>query len=307
VLEDLDSSRAIAAATDQLLREADAYGRLPTPVEDIIAAANLRQDDDPLFADHILDGASPELAEKMRRLKGRITAALDRKQRVIYVDDTVSHDGKRRFKQMHEVTHDILPWQRDTAWADSAATLSWKVRNCFEQEANQGGAELLFQRGRFQEMAAGYKVGFGAVLDLAEQFGASYHAAFRRYVETHKHAVAGVVLDRSPCEPGSAAYRRNEALNSAKWMEKYEPACGWPKELRAVPYSFISNIPLLAVHETYHSTFGYVDRNNEQTELQVEMWSNTYNVFVLIWADHREFLKRRRLVAVRSAGSFGGR
>ena len=42
-LEDLDSGEGIAAATTRLLQEADARGRLPTPVEDIIAAAKLEQ------------------------------------------------------------------------------------------------------------------------------------------------------------------------------------------------------------------------------------------------------------------------
>jgi hypothetical protein len=303
VLQHLDSGDSIASITDRLLRQADAFGRFPTPVEDIIAAANLTQDDDPLFADHILDKAPPELAAKIRRLRGRVAAALDRKQRVIYVDETVAHDGKRRFTQLHEVTHDILPWQRDTAYADTSATLSWKTRNTFEQEANQGGAELLFQRERFQEMAAEYKVGFGAVFALAEQFGASYHAAFRRYVETHKQTLAGVVLEPSPCAPGAAAYRRKEAMNSTKWAAKYEPVCSWPKELRAVPYSFVSGIPFLG-DDPRSCNLGDVVRNNEPTEQQVEMWSNTYRVFVLIWADHREYLKRQRLVAVRSAGSF---
>jgi len=41
VLEDLPSRQDIARLTDRLLREAGAYGRLPTPVGDILAAAEL--------------------------------------------------------------------------------------------------------------------------------------------------------------------------------------------------------------------------------------------------------------------------
>jgi hypothetical protein len=42
-LEDLESHTEIARLTDQLPREADANGRLPTPVSDILAAAELRE------------------------------------------------------------------------------------------------------------------------------------------------------------------------------------------------------------------------------------------------------------------------
>jgi Zn-dependent peptidase ImmA (M78 family) len=302
VLDDLDSGKDIARHTERLLREAEALGRFPTPVEDIISAANLKQDDDPLFADSILAKAPAALAAKVRQLRGRAAAALDRQERVIYVDDGVDHDGRRRFKQLHEVTHDILPWQADTAYADTNASLSWRTRVGFEQEANQGGAELLFQRTRFEEIAGEYELGFGAVLDLANRFGASYHAAFRRYVETHRIPMAGVVLERSPCEASGTAYRRKEAVNSRSWVRRHEPVCGWPTVLRAVPYSFVDGIKTLG-DQPLRSSLTYADLKNEQSTLQVEMWSNTYNVFVLLWLPRRERLRRRRVVA---AGSSSG-
>ena len=237
----------------------------------------------------------PRAPGKDATTQSRVSAALDRKERVIYVDDGVDLDGKRRFKRLHEVTHDILPWQQDTAYADSNLTLSWSTKAGFEQEANQGGAELLFQRRRFEEMASDYTIGFGAVFELADLFGASYHAAFRRYVETHRHQLAGVVLQRSPCEPGGGAYRRKEATNSESWGQHYDAACDWPSVLRTIPYGFVEKISLL-VDDPLPLTFGYPNLNHEHETLHAELWSNSYNVFALIWAPRRERLKRRRVV-----------
>ena len=40
VLSDLEAADDISRRVDRLLRAADAYGRFPTPVDDIVAAAN---------------------------------------------------------------------------------------------------------------------------------------------------------------------------------------------------------------------------------------------------------------------------
>lgn len=292
MLDDLDSGRDIARHTEDLLRRADAAGRLPTPVEDIIAAAGLEEPADSLLSDSALAGVPEHLAAAMRKVRGKLHAVLDRRAREIHINPDVAIDGQRRFKQLHEVTHDILPWQGELAYADDAMTLSWRTHKRFEREANQGGAELLFQRELFTQMANDHKIGFPAVLELANQFGASYHASFRRYVETHRAPMAGLVLERSPCSREPVAYRRKEAVNSKSWAERYEPVRMWPDIIATPPYSFVSSIASLGDDEQ-RSAMTYPDLNSQPTTLQVEMWSNTYKVFVLIWVAQRERLKRR--------------
>ncbi len=110
----------------------------------------------------------------------------------------------------------------------------------FEQEANQGAAELLFQRELFRQIAADYEIGCGAIVELAEKFGSSMHAAFRRYVETHHSPLAGLVLEPSPCASEPFSYRRKEAFHSAAYTRRFgEPRC-WPTVLRENPYSFVA-------------------------------------------------------------------
>lgn len=267
---------------------------------DIISAAKLVEPSESLLSESALHGIPDYLAAKMRKLRSKAHALLDRKAREIHINPDIEHDGQRRFKRCHEVTHDLLPWQQDTAYADDNFTLSWTTRVLFEQEANQGGAELLFQRELFGSMAADYKIGFGAVLDLADMFGASYHASFRRYVETHRAPMAGVVLEKSPCQSSPLGYRRKEAVNSLSWVERYERPEIWPKLICATPFEFVTDISRLA-ERVHASQLAYPDLNNEQTTLEVEMWSNTYRVFVLIWVPQRQRLKRTRIIVPREA------
>lgn len=80
--------------------------------------------------------------------------------------------------QLHEVTHDILPWQWKLGYAEDAATFPPSMRKTFEWQANQGAAELLFQGDLFTDIAGQYAINMAAVLELASSFGASTHAAF---------------------------------------------------------------------------------------------------------------------------------
>jgi Zn-dependent peptidase ImmA (M78 family) len=300
MLEDLNSGREIARITERLLREAGAGASLPTPVEDIIAAAELKEPEESWLSESALKGVPDYLAAKMRKLRFKTEALLDRKEREIHISPDVEHDGRRRFKQVHEVTHDILPWQQDTAYADDSLTLSWATNVRFEQEANQGGAELLFQRDLFAVMAADYKIGFAGVLELADKFGASYHASFRRYVEAHRAPMAGFVLEPSPCTTDPLAYRRKEAVTSKSWTKRFGHASAFPRVIADPPYGFVKGIRTLGTIPS-PAVLAYPDINNETADLQVELWSNSYRVFVLMWVPQRERLRRRRVVVPSSA------
>lgn len=96
----------------------------------------------------------------------------------------------------------------------------------FERQANFGAAELLFQNTPFDEMAADYEIGIAAIVDLANTLGASYHAASRRYVEGHRVAVAGLVLETSPCcQPNHPVWTyRTRALAFSAATQAHTPS-----------------------------------------------------------------------------------
>jgi len=114
-------------------------------------------------------------------------------------------------------------------------------------------------------------------------------------VESHKVPLAGLVLQPSPCSIEPVAYRRKEAVVSKAWAKQFGSASAFPTVLADPPYAFVGNIRRLALTPP-QSTMTYPNANNEPTTLQVELWSNSYRVFVLLWVPQRERMKRRRII-----------
>lgn len=300
MLEDLPSHDDIARLTDRLLRQADAYGRLPTPVADILAAAELVEAPQTFLSTSSIAGAPAHLRGILSRISGKVHAVLDRRTREVHVNPATDLAGQRAFKRLHETSHDLFTWQHvddgHNGFGDDLWTLSPKTHILFEREANQGAAELLFQRDRFASIASDYGVSSGAVIELAERFGSSIHAAFRRYVETHRGAVAGVVLGPRPCQREPLGFARKEAICSDSWRTRFEDPNVWPRVLRADPFAFVDQARACAGFGPLTGEWRYVDRNNEMKTLKVEAMSNTYRTFVLVWLPQRERFKRRRIL-----------
>ena len=147
----------------------------------------------------------------------------------MHVDPSIDNKARRHFVALHEVTHDLLPWQRELGYVDDDMTLSDNVRRTFEREANQGAAEMFFQGARFAKMAADYEIGMGAVSACIEKTGASLRATMRRYAETHRHAVCAIALPSSPCQLDAAGLPRLEVSPSAAWAQRFGRR--WPQLL----------------------------------------------------------------------------
>jgi IrrE N-terminal-like domain len=287
----------IRKAAEALLHAADVKWRLPTPVDDIIAAAGLVEPEQSLLSDSVLAQAPAHLRDKIRKLRLKVRAVLDRDAREIHIDPGLRIRGQIAFKKLHEVGHDICWWQRDRGYADDDETLSWSADQRLEREANQAAAELLFQREFFQDIAARYEIGIASILDLAERIGSSGHAAFRRFIETHRWALVGVVMDGSPRSWDPLAYQRREVVCSAAWEERFGPLHDWPPVLRPMPYSFISRCPeAVRMRSVLRDTFRFADLRNEQVDLNVELFSNSYRMFVLLWVPRTERFRHRRLL-----------
>jgi hypothetical protein len=300
VLEDLDSHADISRLTDRLLKKADAYGTFPTPVSEIVAAADLTEVPESMLSSASIAEAPAHLRAALRRVRGKVHALLDRREREVHINPETDRTAQRAFKRLHETAHELFPWQhvddgRD-GFADDTLSLSPKTTNLFEREANQGAAELLFQRLRFAEMAADYRIGCAAIAELAEMFGASKHATFRRYVETHHGAVAGIVLEPRPYSNAPLAFRRHEAICSPAWTQRFEDPLLWPNVLGAEPFGFVQQARACSGFGSPQGTWGHIDLNNEVTSLEVEAMSNSYRTFVLIWLPRRELFKRRRVL-----------
>jgi hypothetical protein len=297
VLEELDSATEITKATERLLAAASARGRLPTPVDDLVAAADLVEPQESILSESMLRRAPKHIRDAVAPFRFKIRALLDRKAREIHVAPGIEHPAQRDFKRLHEVVHDILPSQRKLAYADDHKTLSWMTNLRFEQAANQGAAELLFQRELFRQVAADYQIGMAAVVELAEMFGASIHAAFRRYVETHRTPMVGIVLDPSPVRGLPLAYQRREAVHSRAWAQHFNSPRFWPPILESAMFPFLSAADLTPSGTTSpRLEVIWPTLDGEPTRLLVESFSNSYRLLMLLWRPRREILKHRRVL-----------
>jgi IrrE N-terminal-like domain len=302
VLEDLEGAPKIIAATERLLAIADARGRLPTPVNDIVAAARLTEPAQSLLSDDAIYEAPKHLRDKIAKLKGKVRAVLDRRTKEVHVHPDIHIIGQRNFNRLHETSHGIFDWQTELAYADDTYTLTWapehraELDRQWEQEANQGAAELLFQRNLLAEMAADERIGFASIVDLSERFGASIHATFRRVVETHRGAVAGVVVSESPTISSPVTYRRFEAMHSGRWGERFGPANDWPKFLPVPSYPFLEQLQSQFQVPTGHIELTWPDVNGGPVPIHAEYFNNSYRILILLWVPQRELLKPRRVL-----------
>jgi hypothetical protein len=281
--------------TEKLLRRADATDRWPTRVNDILEASKLEEVPESPLAATVLRRAPEHLRHAVRLLKtGKVRAILDRRARVVHIDPHIDNEGRRHFVALHEVTHDLLPWQRELGYADDDMTLSDRARRAFEREANQGAAEMFFQGLRFTAIAANFEIGMDAVSALHEQSGASLRATLRRYAETHRRPLCAIAMEPSPCQVAPLGYRRLEVSQSAAWTARFGET--WPRRLTADAFPF-----LICARDPQQRDFVWPDLDSEPVAVQAEVIKTPYSTLLLLWVARRQRLKRKVCVTRRAA------
>lgn len=289
MLRDLAAADEIGKHVDRLLRAADAYGRFPTPVDDIVRAASLAEADDYVLDESMILKAPAHLRSLLRSAKRKIQGIIDRRERVVHVSPEIENEGKRRFVKLHETAHDIFPHQQDLLYAESHETLAPTTKQLFEQEANQGAAELLFQRTWFEQDAKDLEVSIAAIQYLAQRYGSSFHSAFRRYAETLDVPVAAVVFDRHPLHLTPKTWKREEAMGTPAWRRRLGyPA--WPQAMNAIGHPFIAALDFPALRE-----FPLTDLDGETVSVRVEAHTNGYKRFLLLWVPKKRLVSARRV------------
>lgn len=290
-LENIEDIRRIATT---LLRRADAGDRLPTPVDDIVEVVGLLEVDDYVLTESKISQAPLALRKLLRSAARKVRGALDRRERVLHVSPNVHVPAQRQFVRCHEVMHDALPWQRDLlVLGDTAQTLAPDIELLFEREANQGGAELLFQLDLLAKVARDYPTDITTPVALAKMFGASIHATFHRWVETHEQPVCGLVLSADPISMSPVAYRRFELIESASWPGQFGSQ-RFPYRLSAASFPFLDGL-----HQPFAGQVDGLslldDIDGGATTVKIQSFCNTYRTFLLIWPPTKErFIARHR-------------
>jgi hypothetical protein len=271
------SALDVSEEVKRLLRASGVKDQLPTPRSEIIACARLVESGEIDLEEYkatFLDRTTTFFHKSLSKVLG----FLDRRSEIIYIDRSI-HDSRQLFVTYHEVVHKILPWQQFEFTEEDESTLSRQCKDIFESEANFGAAEILFQCERFDTEARDYNLSVKSALYLADRYDASCHATLRRFVEGNHRPCLLLVLkptSREYCD-GRTSYFITYSIPSSPFTAEF----GEPLDLKFINPS--QPLGKILNGTTGHGEIVLSNVNGFPKTCMVEMFSNNFNTFVLIY------------------------
>lgn len=262
----------------ELLRSSKALDNFPTPVDDIIAHADLLVETG-IDLSKIETSFFDKLTVDFSKILSKVRGVLDRKEKTIYLDLS-QHVSRRNFVKLHEAGHHLLPWQKAILdCIDNDHTLSHEVNEQFEEEANYFASTVLFQYDRFQDQMSKLDLSIGATISLAKTFGASNHATMRKFVETSAKRCALLILEKHELAGKSALYKARDYFQSPKFTSSFGEI-NWPDSL-GYTWEFVKDY----YHGRKMKTGGVISLTTQTgiEEFEYQFFNTTYNGFVLIY------------------------
>ncbi len=278
-----------------LLKHAGIGDQLPTPVDDIVACADLVVSQNITLSEEHTDFFTRSIGVLKSALE-KVIGMVDLRENVIYLDATVLPQ-KRTFVKLHETGHKVLPWQRQTyLYLDDETTLAPDVSEHFEREANYFAADVLFQIDRFDHDAHDLPLALKSPLVLAKRYGASAHATIRRYVEHSSHACAVLIIERVP-ELGAKEplLRIKRVVQSTKFVQKFE-GMQWPAHLSA-DWPF-TELLLRRCRFFEDGELVLNDQGNNPTRCRFQLFDSSYSIFIFIYPFDEQVRHSRKIVVV---------
>jgi hypothetical protein len=279
--------RALEERARQLLDRASAWDRFPVPIDDILAAANVRLAPTSLFDPAaILGYLHGKAADAGNRIKSAITKVLgiyDPAECLIHIDETsVKSKPKKIFLTLHETAHHDLPVHRRMFrfFQDCEQTLAPEVADQFEREANNFARYAMFKGDTYRSYAADSAFEIKTTIKLAKKFGASNYASAREFARTNHRACVVYILE--PIEfvndhGARAAVRRIEP--SPPFLTQF----GRPIDTCITLDHALGPVLPIGRKMTSPRTLSLTDRNGVAHECVAEAFDTTYNVIILLY------------------------
>lgn len=286
----LDDSQyqTVSEAARKLLDRGNGWGRLPTPFDDLLLAANLRVAPVSAFDEgamlRYLREAGHQAERLLKRVIEKIRAVFDVHANTVHIDPSMSTE-KQNFLKLHETGHKELPHQRSMfRWIqDCDRHLAPETADLFEREANTFASIVLFQDGAFSRITADSAFGIKVPIKASRLFGASVYAGIREYIRRNKQVCAVLILEPTVIEnaigPVAVVRRIERSASFALRFGDYP----FPKQLTLVD-SLIACVPFEPRRMSSPRAFALTDRNGERHEFVGEGFRTPYNTFVLIHA-----------------------
>ncbi len=274
----------VRVAARSALARANAFGRLPTPVADILSAAKFSVVDDEALDEGLLARFRRKATGALKTALSKVLGLFDAQGWLIHVDRGLMA-VKQTFIKLHEAGHGLLMWQRKmyAVAEDCKLTLTDEVEDLFEREANNFATEVLFQLDAFTEQAADHAFGVNVPLKLGPKYGASAYSSIRRYVMKNESACVVLVLDppvvTDTDRVGFQATLRRVVPSPAFVHMVGAPA--WPAVF--TPDDELGDmVPLGKRRMSRPRTISLTDRNGTNHECLAEAFATPYQVFILI-------------------------
>lgn len=276
--------QAIEEHARKLLDRADAWNRLPTPIDDIVTAANLTVAPTSLFDPaHLLAYLRNKAVKTGNRLKkaiGKIFGLYDAAEFVIHIDEAVSK-SKQGFLKLHETGHHEIPTHRKLFrfFEDSKKTLAPEIADRFEREANNFARFCLFQGDSYRQCAADLPFGITAPIKLARTFGASIYASAREYARTSSKACVVYALEPIEYVSGSGAQARvRRIVASPSFINQF----GEPTDTLITLDHTLGEVLPVGRRMTRPVSLSIPDLNGNHHECLAEAFDTKWNVFILL-------------------------
>jgi hypothetical protein len=282
---DPEDLRAVEERAHRLLDRANAWEHFPVPIDDILAAANVKLAPtslfDPVAIIEYIKGKATDTGLLIKSAVSKVLGIYDAAESTIHIDDTVVK-SKRNFLTLHETAHHDLPVHRKLfrLFQDCEKNLLPEMSDQFEREANNFARFALFKGDTYAKYAADCAFDIKTPITLAKKFGASNYASAREFARTNHRACIVYILEQIQFVQGhgaQAAVRRIEA--SPSFIKQF----GLPND----PMITLSHPlgPVLPVGRkmTRPRTLSIKDRNGVPHECLAEAFDTTHNVIVLLY------------------------
>jgi Zn-dependent peptidase ImmA (M78 family) len=281
----LSSSELLKVETiaKNLLHRSDAWGSVPVPLNDILAAAKLKVAPysvfDPRSIKAYVAAKGSQVAKTIKSAVGKIFGILDASEELIHIDDTLT-PGKQLFLTLHETGHFEMPHQRKLFrfFEDSEHELEPSIADQFEREANNFARFVMFNGDAFKQRAADMPLAFASIKKLKSKFKTSLYASVREYARTH-HQICFVAalepMEVCPTLGICARVRRVEVSPS------YESQFGRPYTKVITPgHALWRLVPMHGRRVTRPTVFILTDLNGIQHEFVGEALDTTFNILL---------------------------
>jgi hypothetical protein len=282
---DPEDLRAVEERAHRLLDRANAWERFPVPIDDILAAANVKLAPtsvfDPVAIIEYIKGKATDTGLLIKSAVSKVLGIYDAAESTIHIDDTVVK-SKKHFLALHETAHHDLPIHRKLfrLFQDCEKNLLPEISDQFEREANNFARFALFKGDTYAKYAADCAFDIKTPITLAKKFGASNYASAREFARTNHRACIVYILEPIQFVQGhgaQAAVRRIEA--SPSFINQF----GLPNDGLITLSHPLGPVLPIGRKMTRPRTLSMKDRNGTPHECLAEAFDTTHNVIILLY------------------------